>query len=104
MSDEFMVTYRRDDGMPCGEAERWTTDDRYLQDETDYSDAPVGWIAEQWVRVGVQRFTLTPGGGATHSPTECGLPLGSCPPCAAAFQLVGSESHAPDQPQDRGAS
>lgn len=84
---EAMTTYRRADGEPCGDAERWTTSGDYLQDEVDACDEPVTWVAEQWVRVGVHEFTLTPQGRA-HNPLTCDLPISACPPCMDAYGVV----------------
>ncbi len=86
---DAMTTYRRADGLPCGEAERWTTSGDHLQDEVDCYDEPVTWVAERWVRVGVSEFTLTPGGRA-HNPETCSRSLGECPPCMKAFQMVAT--------------
>lgn len=92
MSDidhEFMVTYRRDDGSPIGEAERWTTSGDHLHLEV--FEEPAEFIEEKWVRLGVRRFVIEPDLPDQHNPATCNEPLGSCLPCMRAFRMIGGQ-------------
>jgi hypothetical protein len=59
MADETkMTTYRRADGRLLGGEWSFATDIESCEAEGEWSDVPIEYVEEKWMRVAVRRFVL----------------------------------------------